>query len=251
MRSYDSRGITEKGSRVAKKEGVRTEKFKKGKQQWADHLTEKAKHDNYPARSVYKLMEIQKKYGIMRKGNNVLDLGCAPGSWLIYAAQTIALTQTIGQDTTENLSSRGVAVGIDLQKVTVTLPPNATALQGDIFDLNKESCAPDGETLHTTDSLASNARKEYDVVLSDMAPATTGRKDIDAARSFELCQAALKIACELLASGGNFVCKIFQGPDFKQFEQNVKTNFRKHTIFKPESCRKASKEIYIIGIGKI
>ncbi|MBF0467553.1 MAG: RlmE family RNA methyltransferase [Desulfamplus sp.] len=221
-------------------------------------------------------MEIQKKYGIMKKGNNVLDLGCAPGSWLIYAAQTIrmpqppgvvaqtagmaqtvgvdqtiGITQSIGHCAAKKPSCKGVAVGIDLQKVTVTLPPNATALQGDILDLNRDGCAPDDETLHATDTLASNARKEYDVVLSDMAPATTGRKDIDAARSFELCQAALKIACELLASGGNFVCKIFQGPDFKQFEQSVKANFRQHAIFKPESCRKASKEIYIIGRGKI
>ncbi|MBF0203922.1 MAG: RlmE family RNA methyltransferase [Desulfamplus sp.] len=194
----------------------------KAKQKWADHLTEKAKHDNYPARSVYKLMEIQKKLSIMKKGSRVLDLGCAPGSWLIYSAQTIG--------------KQGDAFGIDLQKVTVPLPSNATALQGDIFDLDK--FYPDTGT-------------KYDVVLSDMAPATTGRKDIDAAKSFELCEAALKVACELLVEGGNFVCKIFQGSEFKQFEHNVKSNFRQCTIFKPESCRKASKEIYIIGKGKI
>jgi len=208
----------------------RTEPFNKGKQQWADHLTEKAKHDNYPARSVYKLMEIQKKFSIMKKGNKILDLGCAPGSWLIYSASTVG--------------SQGRAVGIDLQKVEAALPPNATAVQGDIFNM--------GDTLaQMNEALAANAKKEYDVVLSDMAPATTGRKEIDAARSFELCEAALNVACEWLVQGGNFVCKIFQGSDFKQFEQSVKANFRQHTIFKPESCRKASKEIYIIGRGKI
>lgn len=225
------------GTKNCRKEGKKAEIFKKGKQQWADHLTEQAKHDNYPARSVYKLMEIQKKFNILKKDDQVLDLGCAPGSWLIYAAKTIG--------------SHGNAVGIDLQKVEVLLPPNANAIQGDIFDLNKANTDINSKNFHMDGSIASNSGKEYNVVLSDMAPATTGRKDIDAARSFDLCQAALKIACESLVNGGNFVCKIFQGPDFKQFEQNVKSNFRQHTIFKPESCRKASKEIYIIGRGKI
>ncbi len=93
--------------------------------------------------------------------------------------------------------------------------------------------------------------KNYDVVLSDMAPKTTGRKDVDALRSFELCRAALDSACDLLAPGGNFVCKIFQGGDFKQFEADVKKRFKQCRIFKPESCRKSSKEIYIIGTGKL
>lgn len=217
----------------------------KGKQQWADHLTEKAKHDNYPARSVYKLMEIQKKFTIIKKGNRVLDLGCAPGSWLIYAAQTIG--------------NQGLAVGVDLQKVGVPLPPNAIAIQGDILNLNQYLLAQNGRVFTSNredssdmdDRLASNPIKEYDVILSDMAPSTTGRKEIDAARSFELCEAALKIASEWLVGGGTFVCKIFQGSDFKLFEQSVKSSFRQCAIFKPESCRKASKEIYIVGKGKI
>ncbi|MGD9731973.1 MAG: SAM-dependent methyltransferase [Desulfamplus sp.] len=228
-----------------KKKTADAQGFRKGKQQWADHLTEKAKHDNYPARSVYKLMEIQKKFNIIRKGNKILDLGCAPGSWLIYAAQIV------GQSSDKNSGDKiggnqGVAVGIDLQKVTVPLPSNATAIQGDIFDFNQDN---DSSDLH--DSLAQNIEKGYDVVLSDMAPATTGRKDIDTARSFQLCEAALKVACERLATGGNFVCKIFQGSDFKLFEQSVKASFKQYAVFKPESCRKASKEIYIIGKGKI
>ncbi len=249
----------QKTGEESKRQKSGTEAFKKGKQQWADHLTEKAKHDNYPARSVYKLMEIQKKFNIMKRGNNVLDLGCAPGSWLIYAAQTV------GQNSGKNIENQGFAVGIDLQKVTVSLPPNATAIEGDIFNLNQvdfnfnsgmshlnnDISALNSDTEHPNDSLAQNMEKGYNVVLSDMAPATTGRKEIDAARSFELCEAALKIACDWLLTGGNFVCKIFQGSDFKQFEQSVKAKFKQYAIFKPESCRKASKEIYIIGKGKI
>ena len=83
-----------------------------------------------------------------------------------------------------------------------------------------------------------------------MAPATTGRKDIDAARSQGLCEAALAKALELLDPGGHFVCKIFQGGDFKVFEKEVQQHFKQHKIFKPESCRKSSKEIYIIGLNK-
>lgn len=192
------------------------------KNQWADHYTEKARLENYPARSVYKLMEIQKRFQVIGKGARVLDLGCYPGSWLIYAAKTAGAS--------------GTAVGIDLKPVDVNLPDNAVAHMKDIFEMEPTPGNDLGEV--------------YDVVLSDMAPATTGRKDIDAARSFELCQAALKVACDLLVQGGNFVCKIFQGGEFKQFENDVKSRFSQHKIFKPDSCRKSSKEIYIIGIGK-
>ena len=200
------------------------QKKKKGKKgpQWADHLTHRAKAENYPARSVYKLMEIQKKFRVLKKGDTVLDLGCAPGSWLIYVAKTVG--------------NAGRAHGIDLKAVEVTLPGNAVAHVGDIFDMDENIAAPEG--------------KSYDAVLSDMAPATTGRKDIDALRSQALCEAALSKALELLGPGGHFVCKIFQGGEFKVFEKEVQQHFKQHKIFKPESCRKSSKEIYIIGLNK-
>ncbi len=197
-------------------------KAKNKKTQWADHLTQKAKAENYPARSVYKLMEIQKRFRVIKKGGRVLDLGCSPGSWLIYAAKTAGAS--------------GRAVGIDLKPVETNLPDNAVAHTGDIFEMEP--------------TLGEAVGNGYDSVLSDMAPATTGRKDVDSARSFDLCEAALRVACDLLAPGGNFVCKIFQGAEFKQFEKDVKSRFAQHKIFKPESCRKQSKEIYIIGIGK-
>jgi 23S rRNA (uridine2552-2'-O)-methyltransferase len=90
---------------------------------------------------------------------------------------------------------------------------------------------------------------DFNVVLSDMAPATTGHKAVDAARSAGLCEAALAIAQSVLLPGGSFVCKIFQGPDFNQFLDSVRTGFKSQKIFKPRSSRKASKEIYIIGLG--
>ena len=190
--------------------------------QWADHLTEKAKSQGYPARSIYKLEEIQNKFKVIRKGDTVLDLGCAPGSWMLYAAKQV--------------SDQGRVFGIDLKAVEIKLPENITAIQDNILKLENPDFISDVDGFNT--------------VMSDMAPATTGRKDVDALRSFELCRMALDVALKNLRTNGNFICKIFQGNEFKAFEKEVKTAFRECKIFKPESCRKQSKEIYIIAKGK-
>lgn len=193
-----------------------------GKNQWADHLTKRAKAENYPARSVYKLEEIQNKFKIMKKGDKVLDLGCAPGSWLLYAARQVG--------------KQGKVSGIDLKSIEIQLPDNVVVVQDNILKMDNTSFLNNG--------------KGFNVVLSDMAPATTGRKDVDAFRSFELCSMALTIAEGVLAQNGHFVCKIFQGNDFNTFQKNVKSKFKESRIFKPDSCRKQSKEIYIIAKGK-
>jgi 23S rRNA (uridine2552-2'-O)-methyltransferase len=198
-------------------------KFKKSKpKQWADHYTRQAKKERYPARSVYKLKEIQKKVRLIQKGNRVLDLGCAPGSWLLYAA--------------EIAGEKSEVVGIDLKPVSIGLPKQVAVFKGDILN-------PDETILHCLE-------KRFHVVMSDMAPDTTGNKDVDAARSFNLCEAALGIADRVLFPNGSFVCKIFQGEAFTTFSEMVKSRFKQQRIFKPQSSRKASKEIYIIGIGK-
>ncbi len=197
-------------------------KKKAGKNQWEDHLTRRAKSEGYPARSIYKLEEIQNKFKVMKKNDRVVDLGCSPGSWLLYAAKQV------GQ--------AGKVFGIDLKPVDIKLPDQVTALQDDILDLQK--------------SVFLDKDKKFNVVLSDMAPATTGRKDVDALRSFELCEMALNVAVEYLAPNGNFVCKIFQGNEFNAFQKKVRSGFKACKIFKPESCRKQSKEIYIIAKGK-
>lgn len=192
------------------------------KNQWQDHYTRRAKKENYPARSVYKLDEIQKKHRIIRKGDRVLDLGCSPGSWLLFAAR--------------EAGSGGKVVGVDLKPVKERLPGNAQAMVGDIYELSRDA----GETLGSG----------FEVVLSDMAPQTTGHKFSDAVRSFELCRTALAVADELLVPRGRFVCKIFQGEDFKAFCDDVKTRYDRMQIFKPQSSRKASPEIFVIGLGK-
>lgn len=195
---------------------------KTDKNRWADHYTRKARKEDYPARSVYKLQEIQQKTQLIRKGDRVLDLGCSPGSWLIHAAKLVG--------------ESGRAVGVDLKPVTAKLPPNASAHIGDLLSM--------------TDGLRETLGDRYDVVLSDMAPDTTGNKNVDAIRSAGLAETAFHVACERLVKGGMFVCKIFQGSDFDPFVKMVNAEFDKTKIFKPKSSRKASKEIFVIGLGK-
>jgi 23S rRNA (uridine2552-2'-O)-methyltransferase len=189
---------------------------------WQDHYTRRAKKEQYPARSVYKLQEIQRKFNVMQKGHRVLDLGCAPGAWLLYAGEVTG--------------SKGSVVGIDLKPVTVKLPAHVKAYIGNAL-------APD-------DPVFGEMGDGFHVVLSDMAPATTGMRDVDALRSYHLCRAALEIAVTRLLPGGALVCKIFQGEDFKDFAEAVRSAFGQQKIFKPQSSRKASKEIYIIGMSK-
>ena len=190
---------------------------------WSDDYSRQAKEEDYPARSVYKLKEIQKKYRLIRKGDRILDLGCAPGSWSLYAAKLIG--------------KQGKLLGIDLQTVTHKMPAHVETLEADVMKIDKA-------WLEEQDVL-----NEFDVILSDMAPSTTGTKMLDATRSFQLCQAALEIAEIALKPGGSFVCKIFQGEEFSEFSESVKARFQNHRIFKPRSSRKESKEIYVLGIG--
>ena len=192
--------------------------MKSSKNRWADHYSRQAKKDRYPARSVYKLKEIQSRYRLIRPGDKVLDLGCSPGSWLLYAA--------------EIAGKKGKVIGIDLKPVTIGLPPQV----GDVKALE--------------DGLLEKLGQDFNAVISDMAPSTTGIKDVDTARSLDLCTAALAVARRCLLPGGTFLCKIFQGTDFDAFSRQVKKNFSKQKIFKPQSSRKASREIYMIGTGK-
>ncbi|HSO20605.1 MAG TPA: RlmE family RNA methyltransferase [Desulfosarcina sp.] len=189
---------------------------------WADHYTRQAQKEQFAARSVYKLQEIQKKYRILKPGGRILDLGCAPGSWLQFAARIVG--------------PEGFLVGIDLTPVTIALPDNVTVITGDVADIEGH--------------LAGLDQNRFDAVLSDMAPATTGNRHVDAARSMGLCEAALDVADRTLAAGGHFVCKIFQGGDFKTFADAVKDRFGRQAALRPQSTRKASREVFVIGLGK-
>lgn len=191
------------------------------RKQWQDHYSSQAKKDKFPARSVYKLKEIQQKYNLLNKGDLVLDLGCYPGSWLLYAANLAGNT--------------GKVIGIDIKPIAIEVPANVNIYTADVLSID--------------DAWLDALGLRFNVVLSDMAPATTGNKTVDAARSLNLCQAALTVAQKTLIANGTFVCKIFQGQDFKAFIEELSVAFKRCKIFKPRSSRRASKEIFVIGFG--
>lgn len=183
-----------------------------------DRFHQKAKREGFLARAVYKLEEIDAKHDVLRPGARVLDLGCAPGSWLQYARSRVGET--------------GVLVGLD--RGPLARPPaGARLLVGDVMTIDSKTLL--GE-------LAA-----FDVVLSDMAPDTSGIRSLDQARSEALFERAFELACELLAPGGNFVAKLFQGPDFKRLTELVRARFAIQRTMKPASSRQISIEQYVIG----
>lgn len=191
------------------------------KNRWADHYTQKARQEGYPARSAYKLKALDQKFKLIKPGQTILDLGCAPGAWLLYAAKQVTPT--------------GKVWGIDLKPVTIALPDHVTTVVADVFNLN---------TLFWE-----KAPWPFDLILSDMAPATTGNKNTDTARSEGLCESALFLARKRLKKNGAVAFKIFQGPGLNSFRQEMRQVFKRVDLFKPSSSRKASKEIYLVGRG--
>jgi 23S rRNA (uridine2552-2'-O)-methyltransferase len=186
-----------------------------------DRFTKQAKERGFPARSVFKLESIDKKVGLFRKGQRVLDLGAAPGSWSLYAA--------------ERIGPAGKLLAVDLSPLGAAAPGNMTFRQGDALAL---------------DSGDLSLFAPYDVVLSDMAPSTTGTREADQAKSFELFMRALEIAGALLRPGGTFVGKIFMGPDFPEAKKRVKALFENERAIRPEGTRESSFEIFVVGQGR-
>jgi 23S rRNA (uridine2552-2'-O)-methyltransferase len=186
-----------------------------------DSYRVKAKQEGYPARSVYKLQEIQQRYGLIRPANVVVDLGCHPGSWLQYCSQIVG--------------PQGRVLGIDLKPPTISLGPPITFLKADVLALSREHL-PDWS-------------READLVLSDLAPNTSGVKWLDHQRSLELALRALDIATSILKQRGNFLVKVFQGEDFPAFHKKVQGFFKQVVTEKPRSSRQESREVYIIGRG--
>jgi len=189
-----------------------------------DHYFRKAKEENFAARSVFKLEEIDKKLRIFKPGQTVLDLGASPGSWSQYSSQKIG--------------EKGRVLGVDLSPVNVKLK-NAVFIQADLRDLNLEDIFREHGFV-----------PPFDLVLSDMAPKTTGIRMTDQARSMELCELALDVARRFLKKDGHFVCKLFHSDDFSKLRDEIKKSFNKFEAVKPDSTRKISKEIFLVGIGK-
>jgi 23S rRNA (uridine2552-2'-O)-methyltransferase len=187
-----------------------------------DHYHRKAKEEGFLARSAYKLQELQKKFRLLHNGSRVLDLGCAPGAWVQVALPLVG--------------EKGCVVGIDLEKIEEkTLShPRFRFIHGDAFKLKAEDLP----------------EAPFDVVLSDMAPKTSGVKVRDQALSADLCLHALAVAKQTLKPGGALVVKLFEGEDAERVRKEISASFGQLKLFRPESTRVASSEIYLIAQGK-
>jgi 23S rRNA (uridine2552-2'-O)-methyltransferase len=189
-----------------------------------DYYFKKAQKENYPARSVYKLEEVQKKYRILKTGDAVLDLGCQPGSWTMYAAKIVG--------------HGGLVVGIDLQagqKINIAKAAEIVCFHEDIM----------------AEDIVENIkkiRKKFRVILSDIAPRTSGNKWVDQQQSLNLARRVMELAEKLLERGGNLYVKVFEGEDFKEFADSVRKSFKTVKIVKPKSSRRESREVFVLGL---
>jgi len=185
-----------------------------------DHYYHKARKEGYRARSVYKLQEADNRFHFLKRGSNVLDLGASPGSWSRFAAQ--------------KAGPEGRVVAVDINSMQ-GLGPNVIVLNRDIFKL---------EPVELQDMLQDGS--SFDVVLSDMAPKTTGNRGVDHLRSMGLAETALWFAQSLLSPGkGFFYCKVFEGGELQAFRQQCQQAFQSVKTFKPKSSRSESVEIFL------
>ncbi len=186
-----------------------------------DHYYKKAKSENFLARSIYKLEEVDEKFHVLKPGIKVVDLGYYPGSWIQYTSRIIG--------------DGGQVIGIDIQEVNKKLTgiKNVRVYQKDIFDIH------DLSHLDVTEP--------FDVVLSDMAPNTTGIKSLDQDRSLNLVESVFGLLPRFLKPGGNFVIKVFDSQHAQNYLKEQKHLFGEFNYLKPKSTRSVSKEFFVIG----
>ncbi|MFP4214062.1 MAG: RlmE family RNA methyltransferase [Desulfohalobiaceae bacterium] len=189
---------------------------------YRDHYFKKAKQENYPARSVYKLQEMNNRFGLLKPGQKVLDLGAYPGSWSMFAAKQVG--------------RKGLVLGVDQQQPEQDLGPRIRFVVSDVLE-------PGPELIEVLQQEA-----PLDLVLSDLAPQTTGIKIRDQARSLELARSAWEYAREYLRPGGHLACKVFVGPDLPELQKEMQGTFKKVKNLKPKSSRSESKETFILGL---
>ena len=188
-----------------------------------DSYWRRAKKEGYRSRASYKLIELNEKFKLLKRGDRVLDVGCAPGGWMQVALEIVG--------------EKGFVYGVDIEKVESFHKSNAEII---IADISKA----EGREL-----ILNKAGGMLDAIISDIAPHTTGVKIADQAKSLELSKEAFRISKILLKESGNFLVKIFQGSDINKFLEELKLNFREVKITKPEATRKGSAEVYIVGKG--
>ena len=208
-----------------------------------DHFSIKAKKEGYPARSVYKLKEIDEKFALLKPGSfkgrtpfKILDLGAAPGSWSLYVLRKLA-------------ASSGKQNNVSPSLVSVDLSPLSREFDQGLFD-NPAFLFIQGDfTLpEVRDTILSHA--PYNLILSDAAPATTGNRSIDTLRSLDLAETVLHYAETTLEKNGNMVTKVFQGGDTGALLKKMRGFFETGKSFKPQACRSESFETYYLGLGR-
>ncbi|MBQ9538781.1 MAG: RlmE family RNA methyltransferase [Treponema sp.] len=188
-----------------------------------DFWTQKAFKEGYPARSVYKLEEMDKKFGLLKGAATVLDLGAAPGSWTTWLLR--------------NTKSEGSVVSVDLNPLAKDVKSDKlTFIQGDLLsdDVRKQL----------------EEKGPYDLVVCDAAPLTTGNRTVDTARSTALVDMAIYYAQKMLKEGGSFCVKIFQNGSQQKELEKMREIFSSARGFKPEACRSESFETYLLGLNK-
>lgn len=186
---------------------------------WRDHFTDKAKAEGYAARSIYKLKEIDTRLKLMLPGSRVLDLGASPGSWSRYAL--------------ERVGDQGLVVAVDLKPLDFA-HPRLRAHQGDAFELDPCALLPE-QCAH------------FDVILSDMAPSTTGSRTADALRSAALCERVLECAQLAGAGGSHLIMKLLEGQGSQELLRALRDSCTGVRTFRPKATRKTSTEVFLYG----
>jgi 23S rRNA (uridine2552-2'-O)-methyltransferase len=192
-----------------------------------DFFSRRARQQGFPARSVFKLQEMQDRFRLIRPGARILDLGAAPGSWSRFCL--------------EKLAGRGRVVAVDLNEPSFRLPEGGTAaefrfLKGDLFSAEIERQVAE--------------LGPYELVLSDAAPHTSGSSLVDSQASLELARRAFELAGACLRPGGNLVLKVFQGGEEGALLERIRGAFARARAFKPGASRSESREVYFLGFGK-
>ena len=186
-----------------------------------DHVFHRAREQGYAARAALKLSELDERFRLLRPGRKVLDLGCWPGSWLQVAA--------------ERVGSEGLCVGLDLRAVEIPLPAHAHTAVADVTELDP--------------AVLVRRFGPFDLVLSDMAPHTSGDRASDQFRSEELVREAVRIASGALRPGGHLVVKIFQGPGFPDILRDLQARYQEVRPVKARTTRAGSREQYLVARG--
>ncbi|WP_126663901.1 23S rRNA (uridine(2552)-2'-O)-methyltransferase [Haloterrigena salifodinae] len=194
-----------------------------------DDYYNRAKQQGYRSRAAYKLKQLDDLENVISGRDAVVDLGAAPGGWLQVAA--------------EKVGPQGTVIGVDLQRIK--------DLEDETLNERVETIRGDMTEEKTRDRVTDAAGGSVDVVVSDMAPNMSGEYSLDQARSLYLARQAFETALELLESGGNFVVKVFEGPDVDDLRADIDDEFQYVRATAPKASREESSEIYLIGKGRL